>query len=291
MGQKIHPRGLRLGIIQGWDSNWLGIKGNEYAQFVLEDYKIRNCLRSKLKHASLSRVEIDRKAQKLLIRIVTGRSGVVVGRGGQGIDSLRQELKKLTGRKEIQIDVLEVGRVDADPQLISESIAQQLEKRVAYRRAIKQAIQRANRSGVKGIKIMVAGRLGGAEIARTEWVKEGRIPLHTFRANVEYGFTEAKTVFGIIGVKVWIFHGEVLPGEKAQPNINTRTSGEAREDGGMQAPGGRGRRGPGGGRPGGSGGPGGGRRGAGGRAGKVTVIKQGAEPAATSEATPPEKKD
>jgi small subunit ribosomal protein S3 len=223
---------------------------------VKEDHEIRKFIKAKLKSAALSRIEIDRKAQRLQIRLVTGRTGMVVGRGGQGLDTLRKQVSKLTEGKDVQIDVLEVARIDAEAQLVAESIALQLEKRIAYRRAMKQAIQRAMRSGVKGIKVMVAGRLGGAEIARTEWAKEGRIPLHTFRADIDYGFTEAKTVFGIIGVKVWVFKGEVLPGEVAVPNIKAR--GNAPEGGGEQ--GGQGRRGPGG--PGGPGGRGG-RRGRG----------------------------
>jgi small subunit ribosomal protein S3 len=222
MGQKIHPRGMRLKIIQGYDSNWFDAGGKTYAAHILEDYKIRKFLEKKLKSAMLSRVEIDRKGGKLIIRLVTGRSGVVIGRGGQNLDTLRKELSQITGKKDIQLDVLEVARIDADPQLISESIAQQLEKRVAFRRAMKQAIQRAMRSGLKGIKIMISGRLGGAEIARTEWTREGRVPLHTFRADVEYGFSEAKTVFGIIGVKVWAFKDEVLPGEMAIANVKQR---------------------------------------------------------------------
>ncbi|MDX2086004.1 MAG: 30S ribosomal protein S3 [Candidatus Melainabacteria bacterium] len=223
MGQKVHPKSLRIKIIHPWESNWFSSDLKAYAKNVKEDFVIRDFVKRKLKSASVSRIEIDRKAQKLIVRIVTGRSGVVVGRGGQGVDQLRKNLQLLTGRKDIQLDVIEVARVDAEAQLVAESIATQLEKRVAYRRAMKQVIQRAQRAGVKGIKIMVSGRLGGAEIARTEWTKEGQIPLHTFRADIDYGFAESKTVFGIIGVKVWIFRGEVLPGEMAQPNIKSRT--------------------------------------------------------------------
>jgi small subunit ribosomal protein S3 len=222
MGQKVHPRSLRTHIL-GWVSTWMAKNPREYAQNVKEDDGIRKFVKNKLK-SSVSRIEIDRKAQKLIVRIVTGRSGVIIGRG-----------------KDVQIDVLEVARIDAESQLIAESIATQLEKRVAYRRALKQAMQRTMRSGVKGIKIMVSGRLGGAEIARTEWAKEGRIPLHTFRADIDYGFAEAKTMFGIIGVKVWVFKGEVMPGEMAPPNIKTQRPPGEPEGGGPS-----GRRGPGG---------------------------------------------
>lgn len=267
MGQKVHPRSLRLGIIQGWDSTWYA-DAKDYGKNVKEDYVIRKLLKKALLAASVSRIEIDRKAQRLIIRIITGRPGMVVGRGGQGLDTLRKQLQELTGRKDIQIDVLEVARVDADAQLIAESIAQQLEKRVAYRRTMKQAIQRAMRSGVKGIKIMVSGRLGGAEIARTEWSKEGRIPLHTFRADIDYGFAEALTVFGIIGVKVWLFRGEIITAEDRISNLKAKSSapmgggaggGEAGQ--GLQGAGRRGGGGPGGDR--GDRGPGGGGRGKG----------------------------
>lgn len=245
MGQKVNPKSLRLGIIHSWDSTWIA-DSKTYAKNVKEDDRIRRFLKKKLKAAAVSRIEIDRKAQRLIIRLITGRPGMVVGRGGQGLDTLRKELQALTGRKDIQIDVMEVNRIEADATLVAESIAQQLEKRVAYRRAMKQAIQRSMRSGIKGIKIMIAGRLGGAEIARTEWSKEGRIPLHTFRADIDYGVAEAMTVFGIIGVKVWIFKGEVMPGEAALSNVKPKaTRDEAREvrggDAGLHGAGRRGR--------------------------------------------------
>ena len=228
MGQKVHPNAVRQGVIYlSWANNWIA-RRQDYAKQVAEDHQLRVFIKQRYKYASLSRIIIERKAQKLIIRLITGRPGVLVGRGGQGLDSLRKDLTKLTGRKDIQIDVLEVAKVDADAQLIAESIAQQQEKRIPYRRAIKQATQRAMRSGAKGIKIMVAGRLGGVEIARTEWSREGRIPLHTFRADIDYGFAEALTVFGIIGVKVWVFRGEVLPGDMPESNIKQRnTEGSA----------------------------------------------------------------
>lgn len=244
MGQKVHPKSVRLGIIQPHEVTWIAGNKKMYSLNVAEDEKIRKFVKKKLKAASISRVEIDRKAQRLIIRIITGRPGMVVGRGGQGLDTLRKELQALTNRKDIQIDVLEVNRIEADATLVAESIAQQLEKRIAFRRAMKQAIQRSMRSGIKGIKIMIAGRLGGAEIARTEWTKEGRIPLHTFRADIDYGVAEALTMFGIIGVKVWIFKGEVMPGESAISNVkqkSVRPEEAQTRDQGLQ---GAGRRGP-----------------------------------------------
>lgn len=285
MGQKVHPKSVRLGIIQPHEVTWIAPNPRMYAKNVKEDETIRKFLKKKLKAASLSRVEIDRKAQRLIVRIITGRPGMVVGRGGQGLDTLRKELQALTNRKDIQIDVLEVNRIEADATLVAESIAQQLEKRIAYRRAMKQAMQRSMRSGVKGIKIMIAGRLGGAEIARTEWSKEGRIPLHTFRADIDYGVAEALTVFGIIGVKVWIFKGEVMPGESAIANVKQKSArpeeGQARGDQGLQ---GAGRRGAGAGR--GDGGRGRGGSGSGSRGRGPRRDSQGA--AAPADTTPSE---
>ena len=226
MGQKVHPKGIRLGIIDTWDSTWFG-DPKDYGRFVKEDHDIRTYLKKTLKAASISKIEIDRKAQRLIVRIITGRPGMVVGRGGQGLDVLRRQLQKMTGRKDIQIDVLEVARVEADAQLVAEAIAQQLERRVAFRRAMKQTMQRSMRAGAKGIKVMIAGRLGGAEIARTEWAKEGRVPLHTFRADIDYGFAEAKTTYGVIGVKVWIFKGEVFDKPEVAAAESTEAAGAA----------------------------------------------------------------
>lgn len=222
MGQKAHPRGLRTGIILPWLSSWFATK--EYASFVKEDDTIRKFIKKKLYLAGVSRINIDRKAQLINITIVAAKPGIIVGRGGQGIDELRTQISKMTTKK-VQIDVVEVAKIDADGQLVAEAIAQQLEKRVVFRRAMKQAIQRSMRAGVLGIKVSVSGRLGGAEIARTEWAKEGRIPLQTLRAHIDYGVTEANTVMGIIGVKVWIFKGEILPGETADVNIKAKTAG------------------------------------------------------------------
>ncbi len=221
MGQKTHPTGFRVGIIQPWLSTWFAKKN--YPEFLAEDAKIRKFIKKKLYTAGISRILIDRKAQNVIITVVTAKPGIVVGRGGQGIEELRAAVAKLIN-KTVSIDVVEVARIDADAQLVSESIALQLEKRIAFRRAMKQAVQRTMRSGVQGIKIMVSGRLGGAEIARSEWVKEGRIPLQTLRADVDYGFAEADTIMGKIGVKVWVFKGNLMPGEKADQNIKTKKS-------------------------------------------------------------------
>jgi len=222
MGQKTHPNGFRVGIIKPWTSTWYA-KIKDYAGFVAEDAKIRKFIKKKLYAAGVSRIMIDRKSQNTIITVVTAKPGIVVGRGGQGIDELKQEVSKYLG-KMVVINVVEVARIDVDAQLVSEAIAQQLEKRVAFRRAMKQAMQRTMRAGAQGIKVMVSGRLGGAEIARSEWAKEGRIPLQTLRADVDYGFAEADTMMGKIGVKVWIFKGNLMPGEKADANIKSKSS-------------------------------------------------------------------
>ena len=227
MGQKTHPTGFRVGIIQPWVSTWFA-KVRDYAGFVAEDAKIRKYVKKKLYAAGVSRILIARKAQNITITVVTAKPGIVVGRGGQGIDELRQDVTKYIG-KSVIINVVEVARIDADAQLVAESIAQQLEKRIAFRRAMKQAMQRTMRSGVQGIKVMVSGRLGGAEIARSEWAKEGRIPLQTLRADVDYGFTEADTIMGKIGVKVWIFKGNLMPGEMADQNIKVKSGKDTAE--------------------------------------------------------------
>ena len=222
MGQKTHPTGFRVGIIKPWVSSWYA-KIKEYGQFVAEDAKIRKFVKKKLYAAGVSRILIARKAQNTTITVVTAKPGIVVGRNGQGIEELKQEISKYINRQVI-LNVVEVARINADAQLVSEAIAQQLEKRVAFRRAMKQAMQRTMRSGAQGIKVMVSGRLGGAEIARSEWAKEGRIPLQTLRADVDYGFAEADTMMGKIGVKVWVFKGNLMPGEKADENIKAKVS-------------------------------------------------------------------
>ncbi len=225
MGQKTHPTGFRVGIIQKWASSWFA-KVKDYREFVAEDAKIRKFVKKKLYAAGISKIWIARKAQKITITVVTAKPGIVVGRGGQGIDDLRKDVMKYLGKDDVVINVVEVARIDADAQLVAENIAQQLEKRIAFRRAMKQAMQRTMRAGVQGIKVMVSGRLGGAEIARSEWAKEGRIPLQTLRADVDFGFAEADTIMGKIGVKVWIFKGNLMPGELADQNIKTKNSRE-----------------------------------------------------------------
>ena len=222
MGQKTHPTGFRVGVIKPWVSSWYA-KIKEYGQFVAEDAKIRKFVKKKLYTAGVSRILIARKAQNTIITVVTAKPGIVVGRNGQGIEELKKEISAYINRQVI-LNVVEVARINTDAQLVSEAIAQQLEKRVAFRRAMKQAMQRTMRSGAQGIKVMVSGRLGGAEIARSEWAKEGRIPLQTLRADVDYGFAEADTMMGKIGVKVWVFKGNLMPGEKADENIKAKSS-------------------------------------------------------------------
>jgi len=208
MGQKIHPYGYRLGVTKEHVSRWFA--GKDYANLVQEDRKIRQLIKKRLYSAGIVRVGIDRKANQLELTIATAKPGIVVGRGGSGIEALRNDMTRHTGKK-VQLNVQEIKNVEGEAQLIAESIAQQLEKRIAFRRAMKQSMQRAMRAGAKGIKVMVAGRLGGAEIARTEWLRDGRIPLQTLRADIEYGTTEARTMMGIIGIKVWVFKGEIMP--------------------------------------------------------------------------------
>ncbi|MDJ0695276.1 MAG: 30S ribosomal protein S3 [Mastigocoleus sp. MO_167.B18] len=223
MGHKIHPVGFRLGVTQEHQSRWFA-EPERYPELLQEDHKLRQYIDSKLgrytqNNAGISEVKIERKADQIDLEIRTARPGVVVGRGGQGIDALRNGLRELLGgARQIRINVVEVQRVDAEASLIGEYIAQQLERRVSFRRVVRQAIQRAQRAGVQGIKIQVSGRLNGAEIARTEWTREGRVPLHTLRANIDYSYCTAKTIYGILGIKVWIFKGEVIPGQEEAPS-------------------------------------------------------------------------
>lgn len=207
MGQKVNPIGLRLNIIRTWESTWYANK--EYSKFLLEDYRLRKFLKKRLYHAGLSNVQIARTGDKIRIKIFTARPGIVIGKKGAEIETLKAELDKLTNRKCV-LDIQEVRRPEADAQLVAENVASQLERRVAFRRAMKKAVNMALKFGAKGIKISCSGRLGGAEIARNEWYREGRVPLHTLRANIDYGLAESMTTFGVIGVKVWIFKGEVL---------------------------------------------------------------------------------
>jgi small subunit ribosomal protein S3 len=235
MGQKTHPRGFRLGIIQTWDSQWFAAP-KDYANLVDEDRLIRDFIKRKLFNAGISKIEIWRKAQLIQTNIHSVRPGIVVGKGGQGLEALRNQVTELINRKDImvQINVIEIAKADLDSQLTAEAIAQQLERRVAFRKAMKQAMQRAMRAGAKGIKVMASGRLGGNDIARTEWLREGAIPLHTLRADIDYGTAIAKTVFGIIGVKVWIYKGILAPGEMAQRNIKLVSNLDFDEEEGQQ---------------------------------------------------------
>ena len=207
MGQKVNPLGLRLNITRTWDSIWYADK--EYSTYLIEDQKIKKFLKKRLQHAGLSKVKIERTGEQVRIKLFTARPGIVIGKKGAEIEILKKELEKLITRK-VTLDIQEVRRPEADAQLVAENIAQQLIRRIAFRRAMKKAVSSALRFGVQGIKISCSGRLGGAEMSRCEWVREGRVPLHTLRADIDYALAEANTTYGIIGVKVWIFNGEVL---------------------------------------------------------------------------------
>jgi small subunit ribosomal protein S3 len=215
MGQKIHPIGFRLAVNHDWASRWFA-RGRGYASMLNEDLKVREHLRRKLSHASVSKVLIERPAKDARITIHSARPGVVIGKKGEDIENLKADLRKLLGVQMVHVNIEEIRKPEIDAQLVADSIAQQLEKRIMFRRAMKRAIQNAMRLGAQGIKIMCAGRLNGAEIARTEWYREGRVPLHTLRADIDYGLAEAKTTYGVIGVKVWVYRGEVL-GKHEQP--------------------------------------------------------------------------
>lgn len=207
MGHKVNPIGLRLGINRTWDSRWFA--GKNYADLLHEDLSLRDYLHDKLKQAGISRIVIERPAGRARVTIHSARPGVVIGKKGQDIEKLRQELNKITG-KDVALNIVEVRKPEIDAKLVAENIAQQLERRVAFRRAMKRAVQSAMRLGAEGIRINCAGRLGGAEIARTEWYREGRVPLHTLRADIDYGLAEAHTTYGVCGVKVWVFKGEIM---------------------------------------------------------------------------------
>ena len=211
MGQKVNPTGLRVGIIRDWDAKWYAEK--EYAEYLHEDLRIRKFIASKLADAAVSTVEIERAANRVNVSIHTAKPGMVIGKGGAEVENLRKELNKLTGKR-VHINIVEIKKPDLDAKLVGEGIARQLENRVAFRRAQKQAIQRTMRSGAKGIKTQVAGRLNGADIARSEGYSEGTVPLHTLRADIDYAWEEADTTYGKLGVKVWIYRGEVLPTKK-----------------------------------------------------------------------------
>ena len=205
MGHKVHPYGFRIGFNKTWRSRWYAEK--KYAELLHEDLKLRDELKRRLGHAGVSAIEIERAANKLKVNILTSRPGIIIGRKGSEVDRLKDEIRKRTNR-EVFINILEIDKPEVDPQLVAEAIAMQLTRRVAFRRAMRKAVESAQRFGAKGIKVRVGGRLGGSEIARSEWYLEGQLPLHTLRADVGYGFTEARTTYGIIGVKVWIYRGE-----------------------------------------------------------------------------------
>lgn len=222
MGQKVHPKGIRLGIVEDWNSKWYA-DGN-YADLLNQDITARKYLKNKLMQAAVSRILIERPAKNARITIFSARPGVIIGKKGGGVEGIKHEMTKLLGVP-VHVNIEEIRKPEVESILVAESVAQQLENRVMFRRAMKRAVSSALKAGAKGIKICVSGRLGGAEIARSEWYREGRVPLHTFRANVDYGTAQAKTTYGIIGVKVWIFKGEVLPQKKKVDDETTLSAG------------------------------------------------------------------
>ncbi len=213
MGQKVNPIGLRLGIVKTWESHWYA--GKKYSDYILEDFKIRKFIKHKLQHSGISRIEIERSTKRVRLRIFTARPGIVIGKKGAEIALLKKDLEKLTSH-EVMIDIQEVRKPEIDAQLLAENVAMQIERRVAFRRAMKRGVTSAMRFGAQGVKIICAGRLAGAEMARTEWYREGRVPLHTLRADIDYGVTEARTTYGAIGVKVFIFKGEILKQDEVE---------------------------------------------------------------------------
>lgn len=237
MGQKVNPIGLRLGIVRGWESSWYG--GKEFGDKLAEDNKIRKYLNARMPRAGISRILIERMLKRVIITVHTSRPGIVIGKGGSEVDKLKEEVKKLT-KKDVQINIFEVKRPELDAMLVGQSIAQQIEGRVNFKRAIKMSIGSSMRMGAQGIKIMVSGRLNGAEMARTQQFKEGRIPLHTFRADVDYALSEALTVYGKIGVKVWIFKEEVFGKRDLSINMGMGEPKKQREKRGVQRGGDRG---------------------------------------------------
>jgi small subunit ribosomal protein S3 len=223
MGQKVHPTGIRLGIVKDWSSKWYADSQN-YADFLNLDLDTRNFIKQRLKHASVSRIQIERPASNAVITIHTARPGIVIGKKGEDIEQLRAEVSRRMGMP-VHVNIEEVRKPEVEAQLVAESVAQQLERRIMFRRAMKRAVGNAMRLGAEGIKVMVAGRLNGAEIARTEWYREGRVPLHTLRADIDYGFTEANTTYGVIGVKVWVFKGEIL--DRDEQNVEPEPAKKA----------------------------------------------------------------
>ncbi len=222
MGQKVNPHGARVGVIFDWSTRWYAGK-KDFANNLVEDYKLREMLKEKYYSTGISRIDIERSASRLTVNIFTAKPGMIIGRGGAGIEALKKDIEQFLGHP-ANLNVMEIKQPDQDAQLMAENIAQQLEKRISFRRAMKQALQKAMRSGAKGIKTSVSGRLGGADIARTEHYHEGSIPLQTLRANIDYGFAEAKTTYGRLGVKVWIYKGQILPRAKKSPAV-ARTEG------------------------------------------------------------------
>ena len=229
MGQKINPVGFRLGIVRGWDSSWYG--GKTFADKLVEDQKIRKYVDARIPKGGISKVVIERTLKRITLTVHTARPGVVIGKGGTEVDKIKEELKKLT-QKDVQINIFEIKRPELDAKLVGESVAQQLEARISYRRAMKQAIASAMRVGAEGIKIKLSGRLAGADMARTEQYKEGRIPLHTLRADIDYAISEAQTVYGKIGIKVWIFKGEVYGKRDLSPNVGMVSNAQGENKGG-----------------------------------------------------------
>lgn len=230
MGQKVNPKGLRIGIIRDWDSKWFADKKN-YSNLLIEDVKIRKYIKKKLYAAGISKVQIERAANRLKVSIYTAKPGIVIGRGGTEVENLRKQLEGLTG-KQVSVNIVEVKQAELDAQLVAENVASQLEKRIAFRRAMKQVVSRSMKMGAKGIKVSCGGRLAGAEIARTEWYSEGKVPLHTLRADIDYGSAEANTTYGKIGIKVWIYKGEVLPAAKNVVKSPAREAKAAAGEGG-----------------------------------------------------------
>src|ERR1700754_2576881 len=272
MGQKVHPEALRVGYIHDWKSTWFNEK--EFSDYLMEDIRIREHIENKLAHAGLSTITIKKNKNEVEVNIHTARPGIVIGKSGSEVDALRKELHRMT-KKSVRVNILEIKRPELDAKLVAQSIAEQLQNRVAFRRAMKRALTSAIRSGAKGVKIQVSGRLGGSEMARTEGYSDGRVPLHTLRADIDYGFFEAKTTFGRIGVKVWVNKGEIMPSgftgadlteldapapQRDRDDRDRGRGGRGGRDGGRDG-GGRGRGGGGGGRGGGPGGGGGGRGG------------------------------
>ena len=225
MGQKVHPYGFRIGTLYGWQSNWFATR--RYAELLHEDLALRKFIKKKLYHAGISKVVIDRTGEKVVVNIHTARPGILIGKRGAEVEALRAELGKLSANKEIFINIKEIRKAELDAQLVAENVALQLERRVAFRRAMKKAVTSAMKFGAGGIRIQCSGRLGGSEMGRREWYREGRVPLHTLRADIDYGLAEAKTTYGLIGVKCWIFKGDVAEREARQRSLADRVSDEA----------------------------------------------------------------